>query len=94
MVSADELLDLGIQTSDALSSGPREGIIHRDIKSVSMVHGETKKHLDIERIAQIKKAAGVFLTLHGGSGTDVEDFRNAIAAGINDTYTNAELRLA
>lgn len=33
----------------------------------SMVEGETKKHLDIARIAAIKQAAQVFLTLHGGS---------------------------
>jgi fructose-bisphosphate aldolase class II len=32
----------------------------------SMVEGKTKKRLDIERIAQIKKATRVFLTLHGG----------------------------
>jgi fructose-bisphosphate aldolase, class II len=49
----------------------------------SMVYGKARKRLNIERIAQVKKATGVFLTLHGGSGTDDEDFRNAIAAGIN-----------
>jgi fructose-bisphosphate aldolase class II len=50
--------------------------------------------LDIERIAQIKKAAGVFLTLHGGSGTDDQDLRQAIAAGINIIHINTELRVA
>lgn len=60
----------------------------------SMVQGTTKKHLDIERIAEIKKAAGVFLTLHGGSGTDDNDVRNAIAAGINIFHINTELRVA
>src|SRR5579871_2136915 len=44
----------------------------------SMVQGTTKKHLDIARIAQIKSATGVFMTLHGGSGTEDEDFRKAI----------------
>jgi transposase len=47
----------------------------------SMVQGETRKRLDIARIAQIKSAPRVPLTLHGGSGTDDEDFRKAIAAG-------------
>jgi hypothetical protein len=47
----------------------------------SMVQGETRKRLDIARIAQIKSAARVPLTLHDGSGTDDEDFRKAIAAG-------------
>jgi fructose-bisphosphate aldolase, class II len=60
----------------------------------SMVQGKAKKHLDLERIAQIKQAAGVFLTLHGGSGTDDEHFRKAIAAGINIIHINTELRVA
>jgi len=62
--------------------------------SGSMVRGETRKHLDIKRIAEIKKATGVPLTLHGGSGTDDEDFRKAIAAGINIVHINTELRVA
>jgi fructose-bisphosphate aldolase, class II len=61
---------------------------------VSMVEGKTKKRLNIERIAEIKKAAGTFLTLHGGSGTDDADFRHAIAAGINIIHINTELRVA
>ena len=60
----------------------------------SMVQGTTKKHLDVDRIAQIKKASGVFLTLHGGSGTEDEDLRTAIAAGINIIHINTELRVA
>jgi ketose-bisphosphate aldolase len=60
----------------------------------SMVQGKTKKHLNIERIGQIKKAVGVFLTLHGGSGTDDADFVHAIAAGINIIHINTELRVA
>ena len=61
---------------------------------LSMVQGETKKHLDIARIAAVKQAAQVFLTLHGGSGTDDGDFRKAIAAGINIVHINTELRVA
>jgi fructose-bisphosphate aldolase, class II len=71
---------------------PAVGNMHGMLKS--MVQGKTKKHLDIERIAQIKQAAGVFLTLHGGSGTDDEHFRRAIAAGINIIHINTELRVA
>ena len=71
---------------------PAVGNMHGMLKS--MVSGETKKRLDIERIVQIKKAAGVPLTLHGGSGTDDEDFRRAIAAGINMIHINTELRVA
>jgi fructose-bisphosphate aldolase class II len=69
---------------------PAVGNMHGMLKS--MVQGKAKKHLDLERIAQIKRAAGVFLTLHGGSGTDDEHFRKAIAAGINIIHINTELR--
>lgn len=71
---------------------PAVGNMHGMLKS--MVQGTAKKHLDVERIAQIKQATGVFLTLHGGSGTDDEDFRKAIAAGINIIHINTELRVA
>ena len=71
---------------------PAVGNMHGMVES--MVEGKTKKHLNIERIAQIKKAAGVFLTLHGGSGTEDKDFVRAIAAGINIIHINTELRVA
>jgi len=75
---------------DALA--PAVGNMHGMLES--MVDGKTKKHLNIERIGQIKKAVGIFLTLHGGSGTDDEDFVRAIAAGINIIHINTELRIA
>lgn len=71
---------------------PAVGNMHGMLES--MVKGTAKKRLDIQRIAQIKSAAGVFLTLHGGSGTDDEDFQQAIAAGINIIHINTELRVA
>ena len=71
---------------------PAVGNMHGMLRS--MVKGETKKRLDLERIAAIKQASGVFLTLHGGSGTDDDDLRRAIAAGINIVHINTELRVA
>jgi ketose-bisphosphate aldolase len=71
---------------------PAVGNMHGMLRS--MIKGETKKRLDIERIAAIKRASGVFLTLHGGSGTDDDDLRRAIAAGINIVHINTELRVA
>jgi fructose-bisphosphate aldolase, class II len=71
---------------------PAVGNMHGMLKS--MVQGKEKKRLNIQRIGEIKKAAGIFLTLHGGSGTDDADFRNAIAAGINIIHINTELRVA
>lgn len=60
----------------------------------SMVRGTEHKRLDIARIAAIKKAVPLPLTLHGGSGTEDEDFRRAIAAGIGMIHINTELRVA
>ena len=71
---------------------PAVGNMHGILES--MIEGRTKKHLNIERIAEIKNAVGVFLTLHGGSGTVDEDFLRAIAAGINIVHINTELRIA
>src|SRR5271163_4146937 len=71
---------------------PAVGNMHGMLES--MVHGDTRKRLDIERIGRIKAAARVFLTLHGGSGTNDDDLRNAIAAGINIVHINTELRVA
>ncbi|MGD0098355.1 MAG: class II fructose-bisphosphate aldolase [Terracidiphilus sp.] len=75
---------------DALA--PAVGNMHGMLKS--MVQGTAKKHLNIERISEIREATEVFLTLHGGSGTDDDDFRKAIAAGINIIHINTEIRVA
>lgn len=71
---------------------PAVGNMHGMLKS--MVQGQTRKRLDIQRIAEIKSATQLPLTLHGGSGTADEDLRNAIAAGINIIHINTELRVA
>lgn len=60
----------------------------------AMVQGGVRKRLDLERIREIKSASRSLLTLHGGSGTDDDDFRGAIAAGINIIHINTELRIA
>jgi ketose-bisphosphate aldolase len=71
---------------------PAVGNMHGMLKS--MVTGETKKRLDMVRIRAIKQAAKIFLTLHGGSGTNDDDFRESIAAGITVVHINTEIRLA
>ena len=62
--------------------------------SRSMIRGEAQKRLDIGRIAEIAKATGLFMTLHGASGTNDEDLRRAIQAGMTEIHINTELRLA
>ena len=71
---------------------PAVGTMHGLLQS--MVAGKTQKHLDIERIREIKKTASILLTLHGGSGTNDTDFQKSIQAGINIIHINTELRLA
>ncbi|HEV2495522.1 MAG TPA: class II fructose-bisphosphate aldolase [Terriglobia bacterium] len=71
---------------------PAVGNMHGLLKT--MVRGEAEKRLDIPRIAEIKAAARVFMTLHGGSGTNDGDFKRAIKAGITIVHINTELRLA
>jgi ketose-bisphosphate aldolase len=75
---------------DALA--PAVGNMHGLLQS--MVRGEAEKRLDIDRIREIKSATGAFLTLHGGSGTNDEDFRRAIKAGVTIVHINTEIRLA
>jgi len=71
---------------------PAVGNMHGMLQT--MVHGDAKKRLNIKRIGEIKKATGSLMTLHGGSGTDDDDFREAIAAGINIIHINTEVRIA
>ncbi|MGB7957702.1 MAG: class II fructose-bisphosphate aldolase [Minisyncoccia bacterium] len=71
---------------------PAVGNMHGLLKT--MIAGTEQKHLDIARIAEIKKACGIFMTLHGGSGTGDEDFKAAVAAGMDIVHVSSELRLA
>jgi len=75
---------------------PAVGNMHGLLKT--MVEGTAKKRLDLARIAEIKNAitaAGVsWMTLHGGSDTDDNDFKAAVAAGMTIVHVSSELRLA
>jgi len=71
---------------------PAVGNMHGMLES--MVHGNVQKRLNIERIAQIKAAAKILMTLHGGSGTNDDDFRRAIKAGMTIVHVNTEIRIA
>jgi fructose-bisphosphate aldolase class II len=71
---------------------PAVGNMHGLLQS--MVRGEAQKHLDIERIGALHAACGILMTLHGGSGTNDDDFQRAIKAGMTIVHVNTELRLA
>jgi fructose-bisphosphate aldolase class II len=53
-----------------------------------------KPALNIQRIADISKAVGIPLVLHGGSGDSESDLMHAIDSGIGIVHINTELRLA
>ena len=71
---------------------PAVGNMHGMLQT--MVSGATQKRLNIERIGEIKAACGIFMTLHGGSGTNDGDFKRAIKAGMTIVHVNTELRIA
>ena len=71
---------------------PAVGNMHGLLKS--MITGEVRKRLDIDRIREIATATAIPLTLHGGSGTDDGDFQKAISAGTTIVHISTELRLA
>lgn len=66
--------------------------------AVGNVHGmfadAPNPHLDIERIRAVRRAAGVPLVLHGGSGIRAADFLAAIDAGVRIIHLSTELRRA
>lgn len=60
---------------------------------VGTAHGRYKKApvLDIKRIEDIKKATGISLVLHGGSGVPDDQIRMAIGAGIRKINFGTDL---
>ena len=75
---------------DVLS--PAVGNMHGLLKS--MIHGTAEKRLNLSRIKELKQAVGIFMTLHGGSGTNDVDLREAIHSGMTMVHVNTELRVA
>lgn len=59
-----------------------------------MLRGGVDPKLNIERVKEIADITGIPLVLHGGSGNSEDDFKQAIANGINIVHINTEIRLA
>jgi fructose-bisphosphate aldolase class II len=91
LTTPDEARDFVAATKvDILS--PAVGNMHG--LSKSMLRGDVQKRLNIERIREISEATGLFMTLHGASGTNDDDLRKAIQAGITEIHINTEVRVA
>jgi len=81
----------------------REFVEKTGVDSLAMAIGNahgvfkiSEEKLDLQRLAEIKKATGekVFLVLHGGSGIPAQDIKKAIELGIVKINVNTDLRLA
>lgn len=94
----------GVGTEEFLTK-PEEAKMFADATGIDLLapavgnlHGMLKNmpnpKLDIPRIQAISETTGLPLVLHGGSGTSVEDFKAAIAAGVSIVHVNTELRVA
>jgi fructose-bisphosphate aldolase, class II len=91
LTTPDEAIQFVRETAiDTLA--PAVGNMHGVLKS--MLSGDARKHLNIERIRAIKERTRIFMTLHGGSDTADADLRGAIAAGMTVVHINTEVRLA
>ena len=67
---------------------PAVGNIH------GMFVGGRDLSLDVARIGAIKKAVGIPLVLHGGSGSADKEFTEAAGAGMAVIHINTEIRVA
>ncbi len=88
----------GLTTPEQAADFVRQTGVDMLAPAVGNVHGMMKTghdpKLDIERVKNIRQAAGVPLVLHGGSGTIDQDFTDSIKAGISIVHINTELRVA
>jgi fructose-bisphosphate aldolase class II len=64
--------------------------------SIGNVHGVYKEmpELDIKRLEEIRKTVETIIVLHGGSGINQKEIREAIKKGITKININTELRVA
>lgn len=87
LTKAEEAKDFVERTGVDLLA-PAVGNIH------GMLKGGKDPALNIERIKEIRKSAGVPLVLHGGSGNSADDFTDAISAGVSIVHISTEIRVA
>jgi len=87
LTKAEEAKEFAQRTGVNLMA-PAVGNIH------GMLKGGKDPALNIERIREIRKWAGIPLVLHGGSGNSAEDFTDAINAGVSIVHISTEIRVA
>lgn len=62
--------------------------------AIGNLHGKypVPKVLDIELLKQIREAINCAISIHGGSGTPAEYFKEAIAIGVSKVNINSDMR--
>lgn len=81
--AADDSMDAFTDPAEAKEFVEKTGVCCLAVL-IGNAHGHYKKEpkLDIQRVKDIRKAAGIPLVLHGGSGIPDDQVKAAIAAGI------------
>ncbi|QSH39705.1 class II fructose-bisphosphate aldolase [Candidatus Kaiserbacteria bacterium] len=77
-----------IHETGVTAVAPAVGNLH------GMLKGRSNPSLNIELIKNMRAATDAGMVLHGGSGLTDDDFRAAIAAGMNVIHINTEIRVA
>ncbi|MBF05457.1 tagatose-bisphosphate aldolase [bacterium] len=77
-----------VQETGVTAVAPAVGNLH------GMLKGRSNPALNIELIQNMRAVIDVAMVLHGGSGLTDDDFRAAIAAGMNVIHINTEIRVA
>jgi fructose-bisphosphate aldolase class II len=64
--------------------------------AVGNLHGKypVPKKLDLELLAQVRKAINCNISLHGGSGTPGHYFKSAVEIGVSKVNINSDMRAA
>jgi ketose-bisphosphate aldolase len=88
----DSIASESTSVSEAVQFVQETGVVALAI-AVGTAHGRYKQapRLDIQRIYDIKVAAGLPLVLHGGSGVPDDQIRQAIEAGIRKVNFGTDL---
>jgi fructose-bisphosphate aldolase class II len=87
LTTRDQARDFVLRTGIDLFA-PAVGNVH------GMLVDAPEPKLRIDRISEIRDAAGVPLVLHGASGNTDEDLINSIRSGISIIHINTEIRKA
>lgn len=93
-----EITDEYLTTTEEISRFVKETGIDLVAPAVGNLHGMLKygknPNLNIEKIKELRKAGGVPMVLHGGSGVPDDDFVKAIDAGVSAIHISTEIRVA